>query len=97
MISTHVYLSEETKDALRDLAEARGTSQSALIREALDDFLCSQNQEEDPFDESFGIWEDRENIHEEFREIRESMDRDVWTRARNRDSEDDMTEESDDA
>jgi hypothetical protein len=97
MISTKVYLSEETREALLELAEARGTSQSALIREALDDFLSSQNQEEDPLDESFGIWKDRENIHEEFREIRESMDRDVWARARDHHSDDDMTEDPDDA
>lgn len=97
MVPTHVYLPEETKDALRDLAEARGTSQSALIREALDDFLSSQNQEEDPLDESFGIWKDRENVHKEFREIRESMDRDVWARARDHHSDDDMTEDPDDA
>jgi len=39
MISTTVYLSEETREALRDLAEARGWSQNALIRKALESFL----------------------------------------------------------
>lgn len=94
MNATKVYLSEEPRETLRDLAEARGTSQSALIREALDDFLSSQNQEEDPLDESFGIWEDRENIHAEFRQIRESMDRDVWARAQDHHSDDDVTEDA---
>ena len=39
MDSTRVCLSEDTKEVLRTLAEERGTSQSALIREALDLFL----------------------------------------------------------
>ena len=82
MVSTHVYLPEEMKDALRRLAEEQDTSQSALIREALNDLLATadKNEEERRLDETFGIWKDRENIHEEFREIRESMDRDVWKR-----------------
>lgn len=91
MISTKVYLSKETKDALRDLAEARGTSQSALIRQALESFLEGNDhsdEENGPDKEETlenlraarGIWKDRENIHEEFREIRESMDRDIWAR-----------------
>lgn len=99
MISTQVQLSEDTKEALRDLAEERETSQSDLIREALEEFLSPSNPEdqEDPLDESFGIWEDRENIHEEFREIRESMDRDVCARARDYHSDDDLTEDAHDA
>lgn len=100
MISTHVYLPEETKEALRELAEARGTSQSALIREALESFLEGTDRVEESIgaeeDEALenlraarGIWKDREDVHEEFREIRESMDRDVWGRSENRNLEDD--------
>lgn len=67
------------KDALRRLAEEQDTSQSALIREALNDLLATadMNEEERRLDETFGIWKDRENIHEEFREIRKSADRHV--------------------
>jgi predicted transcriptional regulator len=108
MISTKVYLSEETREALRELAEVRGTSQSALIREALESFLegadttdAPSSPDEDEALENLraarGIWKDRENVHEEFREIRESMDRDVWARARDHHSDDDMTEDPDDA
>ena len=100
MTSTKVYLSEETREALRELAEVRGTSQSALIREALESFLEgagtvdeSSSPGEDEALENLraarGIWKDRENVHEEFREIRESMDRDVWGRSENRDQEND--------
>lgn len=100
MISTKVYLSEDTREALRELAEARGTSPSALIREALESFLEGADNadelngpDEDETLESLraarGIWKDRENVHEEFREIRESMDRDVWGRTENRDQEED--------
>lgn len=97
MIPTRVYLPEETKDALRTLAEERDTSQSALIREALDAFLPSGNarSEGERIDESFGIWRDRENIHQEFRQIRESMDRDVWARVRDYHGEDSSGEQDD--
>jgi len=100
MISTKVYLSKETKDALRNCAEERGTSQSALIREALESFLEGTASTHEPTesdnDETLenlraarGIWKDRENIHEEFREIRKSMDRDVWEQSKERKKEDD--------
>jgi len=84
MIRTQVYLPEETKGALERLAEEKGTSQSAVIREALDAFFETggPSSEEKRLDESFGIWKGRENVHEEFREIRESLDRDVWQRVR---------------
>lgn len=92
MISIQVQLSEDTNEALQTLAEERGTSQSALIREALESFLEgadhadeSNGPDEDETLENLraarGIWKDRENIHQEFREIRESMDRDVWRRS----------------
>ena len=104
MVSTRVYLSEDTKEALRTLAEERGTSQSALIREALDSFLeekapsdAEVNSADDETIESLraarGIWMDRENVHEEFREIRESMDRDVWARGQGYHSDEDVTED----
>ena len=104
MVSTRVYLSEDTKEALRTLAEERGTSQSALIREALDSFLeekapsdAEVNSADDETIESLraarGIWTDRENVHEEFREIRESMDRDVWARVQGCHSDENMTED----
>ena len=104
MVSTRVYLSEDTKEALQTLAEERGTSQSALIREALDLFLeekapsdAEVNFADDETIESLraarGIWTDRENVHEEFREIRESMDRDVWARVQGYHSDEDVTED----
>lgn len=82
MIRTQIYLTEEERAALKRLAEKRGTSQSALIREAVDLFLAARGteREEKRLDESFGIWKDRENVPETFRAIRASMDRDVWAR-----------------
>ena len=82
MIRTQIYLTEEERAALKRLAEKRGTSQSALIREAVDLFLAARGteSEEKRLDESFGIWKDRENVPETFRAIRASMDRDVWAR-----------------
>lgn len=82
MIRTQIYLTEEERTALKRLAEERGTSQSALIREAIDHFLAVRGtqSEEKRLDAAFGIWKDRGNGHEEFRQIRASMDRDVWRR-----------------
>lgn len=84
MVRTQIYLTEEERAALKRLAEERGTSQSALIREALDAFLAARGtqSEKKRIDKSFGIWKDRENVHETFRQIRDSMDRDVWARVR---------------
>ena len=95
MVSTRVYLPEDTKEALQTLAEERGTSQSALVREALENLLATENQneEEDPLDETFGAWEDRENVHQKVREIRESTDRDVWARVQGCHSDENMTED----
>lgn len=84
MVRTQIYLTEEERAALKRLAEERGTSQSALIREAVDIFLAARGtqSEKKRIDESFGIWKDRENVHETFRQIRDSLDRDVWARVR---------------
>lgn len=84
MIRTQIYLTEEERAALKQLAEDRGTSQSALIREAVDTFLAARGtqSEEKRLDESFGIWKDRADVHETFRRTRDSMDRDVWARVR---------------
>lgn len=96
MIRTQVYLPEEKKEALAQLAEEKDTSQSAVIREALDALLLEEEDEKSDEEKALenlraarGIWRDRENVHEEFREIRESLDRDVWARADERDQESD--------
>jgi predicted DNA-binding protein len=96
MVRTQVYLSEENKEALTRLAEEKGTSQSAVIREALDVFLLEEEDEKSDEEEALenlraarGIWRDRENVHEEFREIRECVDRNVWAWADKRDQESD--------
>lgn len=83
MIRTQIYLTEEERSALKRLAEERSTSQSALIREAVDQYLEEHSREGRlaKLRAARGIWKDRDDIHETFRAIRESMDRDVWGRA----------------
>ena len=83
MIRTQIYLTEEERASLKQLAEERGTSQSALIREAVDQYLKEHSQEERlaKLRAARGIWKGRTNLHETFRAIRESMDRDVWGQA----------------
>ena len=80
MIRTQIYLTEEERAALKRLAEERSTSQSALIREAVDLYLDDHSHEERlaKLRAARGMWKDREDLHETFRAIRESMDRDVW-------------------
>lgn len=82
MVRTQIYLTEEERAALKRLAEERGTSQSALIREAVDRYLGEHSQEERlvKLRAARGIWKNREDVHETFRAIRESWDRDVWAR-----------------
>lgn len=83
MVRTQIYLTEEERAALKRLAEERGTSQSALIREAVDRYLEEHSREGRlaKLRAARGIWKDRKNLHETFRAIRESVDRDVWGRA----------------
>lgn len=80
MIRTQIYRTEEERAARKRLAEERGTSQRALIREAVALFLAARGteSEEERLDESCGIWKDRENSHETVQALRASMDRDVW-------------------
>jgi len=82
MIRTQIYLTEEECAALKRLAEEHDTSQSALIREAVDQYLDEHSREGRlaKLRAARGIWKDRTDIHETFRAIRESLDRDVWER-----------------
>jgi len=80
MIRTQIYLTEEERAALKRLAKERSTSQSALIREAVDLYLDDHSHQERlaKLRAGRGMWKDREDPHETFQAIRESMDRNVW-------------------
>ncbi len=76
MVRTQVYLTEEEREALRRLAEAQGTSQSALIREAVDRLIeeSTADYEDEVLDETFGLWADREDLPD-FQKLRREWDR----------------------
>ncbi len=78
MVRTQIYLTEEEREALRRLAEAHGTSQSALIREAVDRLIeeqhAEQEQEKKWLDEAAGLWADRDDLPD-FRAMRREWDR----------------------
>jgi metal-responsive CopG/Arc/MetJ family transcriptional regulator len=82
MVRTQIYLTEEERSALKQLAEERDTSQSALIRAAVDQYLEEHSHERrlSNLRAVRGLWGDRENLHEAFRRIRGTWDRDVKTR-----------------
>ncbi|MDR9416072.1 MAG: CopG family transcriptional regulator [Gracilimonas sp.] len=64
MIRTQIYLTEEEKKALEKLSDERGTTQSNIIREAIDEYV--EKKEKEPKKKSIldfaGIWKDKENI-----------------------------------
>ena len=64
MVRTQIYLTEEERAALRRLAEARGTTQSALIREAVDQVIEAAQEESRlaRLRAARGIWADRDDL-----------------------------------
>lgn len=62
MQRTQIYLTEHEQDAIRKIGIRTGRSQSALIREAIDQFIAVQDQPEAKTGKrmaAFGIWQDR--------------------------------------
>jgi len=59
-----------------------GISQSELIRMAIGDFLAKRKNKNDDWKKALkkvkGMWNDRDDIQEEFREIRKSADRNLF-------------------
>ncbi len=64
MQRTQIYLTDEEQNAIRQISIRSGTSQSALIRKAIDQFIA---QHENKYDFSkrmnaFGLWQDHDNV-----------------------------------
>ena len=75
MLRTQIYLTEKEQAALRAIARQKGTSQSEIIREAIDQFIMaySRTEREQLMRAAFGIWADRDDF--DLKTIRAEFDR----------------------
>lgn len=76
MKRTQIYLTEEEQLALDKLSEQKGTSKSALIREAVDKYLAQHSEErrKEVFERVAGMWKGRDDLPD-FEELRKEGDR----------------------
>lgn len=76
MKRTQIYLTDEEQLELDSLSERKGTSKSALIREAVDEYLAKYSEERrrEVIERAAGMWKDRDDLPD-FEEIRKEWDR----------------------
>ena len=76
MKRTQIYLTEKEQDELQRLSDKKGTSKSALVREAVDQYLAkhSEKHRKEVFERVAGIWKDRDDLPD-FDKIRKEGDR----------------------
>jgi hypothetical protein len=74
MVRTQIYLTEEEQSRLRLLSRRSGQRQSALIREALDDYLAraAATPRPDRLQACRGMWRDRDLA--EFQAVRRGIE-----------------------
>jgi hypothetical protein len=77
MVRTQIYLTEEERAGLLELAKTSGKKQSELIREAIDRFLTlfDDARYRAVMGNAAGMWKDRDDLPD-FRAFRKSWDRD---------------------
>jgi hypothetical protein len=75
MIRTQIYLSEREQRLLRTISARTGKTQSALVREAVDQFIADFDSRHSQTNlmAAFGIWKNRKDIDPQ--KIRRSWDR----------------------
>ncbi|MBN1447057.1 MAG: ribbon-helix-helix protein, CopG family [Bacteroidetes bacterium] len=79
MERTQIYLTKREREALASIARESGVSQSALIRQAVDEFL-TRNTARDRLPlirEARGLWKDHDDLPDT-REMREEFDRPLF-------------------
>ena len=76
MLRTQIYLTEDEASGISALAAVSGKKQSELIREAIDSFLASQNNNarKSALRDCAGMWKDRNDLPD-FSALRASFDR----------------------
>lgn len=76
MVRTQIYLTDEEKSALQDIAGQTGVSQSELIRQAIDHFI-ERRREKDRntlLQKARGLWKNRNDLPD-FTALRNEFDR----------------------
>lgn len=76
MKRTQIYLTEKEQEQLDKLSEKKGTSKSALVREAVDQYLAKHTKEyrREVIKRVAGIWKDRDDLPD-FEKLRKEWDR----------------------
>lgn len=76
MVRTQIYLTEQEKAGLGELAKTTGKNQAELIREAVDHLIESsrENHADVVLNNAAGMWKDREDLATA-EELRASWDR----------------------
>jgi len=74
MFRTQLYLTETTRKKLRERAKSLGKSQSVILRQAVDEYLEKDDDEEQKkaFQAVIGMWKDRTDLDELYESLRES-------------------------
>ncbi len=77
MLKTQVYLTEAQNTGIKSLAYSSGVKQSEIIRKAIDRFLEIQKgfNWKESLKAAKGMWADRKEVINEFRDIRSELDR----------------------
>lgn len=78
MIRTQIYLTQNERDKLIQLSQELGLHQSALIREAIDQFienkLSEKRKKKDALRAASGLWNSRDDLPD-FGSLRKEFDR----------------------
>jgi hypothetical protein len=78
MIRTQVYLTKKEKELLAHLSREMGLHQSALIREAIDQFIANKASDKKSQQEALkaarGLWADRDDLFD-ITQLRAEFDR----------------------
>jgi hypothetical protein len=79
MIRTQIYLTKKERQALQGIAKLKGTTQSDVIREAIDEFIAAYRESDRVamLRAARGIWADRETVacRRDLRTMRDEFDR----------------------
>lgn len=76
MLRTQIYLSEKAKEELSHLNRETGKGQSAIIREAIDQYLerHRSSRRQSALENAVGLWKDRRDLPD-FGKLRGEWDR----------------------